>query len=157
MKIYHGTSNIYTSQILKEGLIPRSTRTNGNWEKHVSRDDLVYLTTAYPWFFAMNTSSGVKDRDARAVVFEIDSAVITARPCQPRGEESMPTPAPRMTTTAAQWSRRSNDSVPVSGDRWPSSLPEAFYDEQASSKLTTPSQWQDGQTVVTELRHVPFP
>jgi hypothetical protein len=76
MKLYHGTSNIYTSQILKEGLIPRSTRTNGNWEEYVSREDLVYLTTAYPWFFATHTSAAVNDRDTKAVVFEIDSALL---------------------------------------------------------------------------------
>ena len=76
MKLYHGTSDIYTSKILKEGLIPRSTRSNGNWEEYVSREDLVYLTTAYPWFFAMHTSAAVNDRDTKAVVFEIDLALL---------------------------------------------------------------------------------
>lgn len=76
MKLYHGTSNVYASRILKDGLAPRSSRTNGNWKEYASREDLVYLTTAYPWFFAMHTSSNGEVEDTKAVVLEIESSLL---------------------------------------------------------------------------------
>lgn len=55
MILYHGTSTQFLPRILKEGLLPREvTRMASHWEGDVeSKPDLVYLTTAYPVYFAI--------------------------------------------------------------------------------------------------------
>lgn len=58
MILYHGTSTEYLPQILEKGLHPRDvTGVKSNWEDGVeSKPDLVYLTNAYPVFFAIATT-----------------------------------------------------------------------------------------------------
>jgi hypothetical protein len=53
--LYHGTSTQFLPNILEEGLLPRKkTKVASHWEGDVeSKPDLVYLTTAYPVFFAI--------------------------------------------------------------------------------------------------------
>jgi hypothetical protein len=68
MKLYHGTSERFLSQILSKGIRPRRT-SSGNWKDYPSRPDMVYLTTAYPFYFG---STAVKD-DERILVLEIDT------------------------------------------------------------------------------------
>jgi hypothetical protein len=53
MRFYHGTSARRLTTILKDGIRPR-LKTASNWEKMPSRPDMVYLTVAYPLYFAMN-------------------------------------------------------------------------------------------------------
>lgn len=56
MKLYHGTSAATLPSILKEGIKPRG-RKPGNYTATVkSNAQAVYLTTAYPLFFAQNSS-----------------------------------------------------------------------------------------------------
>jgi hypothetical protein len=67
MKLYHGTNENVLPQILLKGLRPRGRR-KSQWEKYPSRADMVYLTVAYPFYFAMNTKGS-----GRAMVLEIES------------------------------------------------------------------------------------
>jgi hypothetical protein len=54
MKLYHGTSIRYLREIIKNGLLPRNETGNSNWEGDIkSKTGFVYLTTAYPVYFAM--------------------------------------------------------------------------------------------------------
>lgn len=64
MVLYHGTSTKHLPRILKEGLLPRSKSKNkGNWEGEIqSKPNLVYLTTAYPVYFAMCAASEPLDQ-----------------------------------------------------------------------------------------------
>ena len=71
MKLYHGTSERYLEQILRDGLQPRGGR-GGNWEKCPSRGDCVYLTVAYaPYYgyFTANEEEGI-------VTIEVDSCLL---------------------------------------------------------------------------------
>lgn len=69
MKLYHGTSQVSLEKILETGIGPRG-KSKGNWEHTVkSHKDAVYMTTAYPLYFA-TVASG----DSRlAAVIEIDT------------------------------------------------------------------------------------
>ena len=68
MKIYHGTKETRMTQILSRGIKPRR-KNPGNWEHtYLSRPDMVYLSIAYPFYFALN-AKGKK----RLIVFEIET------------------------------------------------------------------------------------
>ena len=69
MKLYHGTSSRFLNAILKRGLHSRGSKKIGNWEKFPSRTDMVYLTVAYPFFFAACCT----EKDEQSLVIEIDS------------------------------------------------------------------------------------
>ncbi len=66
MKLYHGCSANDLPSILTAGLRPRSDK-ESNWEKNPSRPDMVYLTVAYPFYFALCHDAGP------AAVVEIDA------------------------------------------------------------------------------------
>ena len=66
-KLYHGTSAKFLDSILSGGLKPRG-RKKGNWESFPSRSDMVYLTTAYAPYFAINSCQ----KKEKALVLEID-------------------------------------------------------------------------------------
>jgi hypothetical protein len=51
IKLYHGTTTKHLDNILKQGITPRHDRPS-NWDKHPSREDMVYLTNAYAIYFA---------------------------------------------------------------------------------------------------------
>ena len=51
IKLYHGTTTKHLDKILKQGITPRHDRPS-NWDKHPSREDMVYLTNAYAIYFA---------------------------------------------------------------------------------------------------------
>ena len=69
MKLYHGTSSRFKDDILANGLRPRGDR-ESLWEKYPSRSDMVYLTTAYGFYFALAHDY---DDDGIKIVFEIES------------------------------------------------------------------------------------
>ena len=50
-RLYHGTSFVFASKIMKKGIVPRHGQTS-NWKNAPSRRDMVYLTTAYPFYFS---------------------------------------------------------------------------------------------------------
>jgi hypothetical protein len=71
MKIYHGTTAKVAKQSLKHGLHPRIIHGNSNW-KHSDTESnpyMVYLTTAYAPYFALNA---IGDKDTHFGIVEID-------------------------------------------------------------------------------------
>jgi hypothetical protein len=68
LKLYHGTTTTYLKKILRGGLKPRGDG-ESQWAKYPSRSDMVYLTVAYPFYFALNAARG----SGKPVVFEIDA------------------------------------------------------------------------------------
>jgi hypothetical protein len=71
MKLYHGTSARYIDAILKNGILTRDVMgTKSNWDKFQSRTDMIYLSTAYPLYFAV---SAMAEGELDAVIFEIDT------------------------------------------------------------------------------------
>ena len=70
MKLYHGTSKKHLFRILQEGITPRSINGISNWEEAPSHPSMVYLTTAYPFWFSVKASS---EHEKIGVVIEIDT------------------------------------------------------------------------------------
>lgn len=54
MKLYHGTTLAVGRRAMVEGLKPRREHARSNWEKAQSHRDGVYLTDAYPLYFAVH-------------------------------------------------------------------------------------------------------
>jgi hypothetical protein len=53
--LYHGTSAMVANKALKEGLRPRTAHGQSNWKRTIeSNPDAIYLTDAYPLYFALN-------------------------------------------------------------------------------------------------------
>lgn len=70
MLLYHGTSEANLMQILQCGLMPRSVTQKDNWAHTVkSHEDAVYLSIAYPLYFAAQATSAKE----RMVVIELDT------------------------------------------------------------------------------------
>lgn len=68
MKLYHGTSAKYLPSIREKGLVPRKRR-KGNWTGTIeSNPRAVYLTNAYPLYFA---NAAHKDHNA-LLILEVD-------------------------------------------------------------------------------------
>lgn len=79
MKLYHGTSSKNLTKILSDRAIMPRGNAPGNWQPLVpSREDFVYLTTAYPIYYGINAIPE-KDWDARnhrsipVAIIEIDT------------------------------------------------------------------------------------
>jgi hypothetical protein len=64
--LYHGTSSKNLEEILDKGISPRYEKAS-IWEKHPSRKDMVYLTSAYAPYFAQCSVEDNHD----AVVFKV--------------------------------------------------------------------------------------
>src|SRR3990172_3590894 len=71
MKLYHGTKYKFLDIILKYGLAPRTDK-KSNFEDLPSHPEMVYLSTAYPWYYAVLTEEGL----GKGVVFEIDLDIL---------------------------------------------------------------------------------
>lgn len=71
MILYHGTSTEHLDDILKNGLQPRLiTGQKSNWEGGIqSKPDFVYLSDAYPVYFA---SSALSDETCHPVVLKVE-------------------------------------------------------------------------------------
>ncbi len=69
MLLYHGTSETRAKRILRDGILPRSSTKISNWEGSPSHNRGVYLTDAYPLYFAIQATD---DGDQCAVV-EVDT------------------------------------------------------------------------------------
>lgn len=70
MFVYHGTSEKYLPEVLKNGLVPRGDR-GGNW-KHTEEGhpEFVYLTSVYAGYFAC---CAIDDFDKeRMMIVEVD-------------------------------------------------------------------------------------
>ena len=70
MFLYHGTTESFLADIQKDGIHPRAER-ESQWSEFPSRPDMVYLTTAYPFYFAHCIQ---KVESARLCVIEVDSS-----------------------------------------------------------------------------------
>ncbi|MCK9433707.1 MAG: hypothetical protein M0R32_02535 [Candidatus Cloacimonetes bacterium] len=69
--LYHGTSARHLPSILKSGLQPRGFHKNSNWAgKIISKKDFVYLTDAYPVYFAWAAAKA--DEDLVIIRVEVD-------------------------------------------------------------------------------------
>ena len=68
MKLYHGCSAKDMPSIMTNGVCPRWDKLS-NWKKNPSRPDAVYLTVAYPFYFALchEGLAGVVEIDARGL------------------------------------------------------------------------------------------
>lgn len=68
MKLYHGCSAKDLRSIMTNGLRPRLDK-ESNWKKNPSRPDMVYLTVAYPFYFALchEGLAGVVEIDIRGL------------------------------------------------------------------------------------------
>ncbi len=64
MKLYHGTTSLRLNSILANGLSPRGTNAT-NWAARPSRPDLVYLTSAFPFFYGQHA---VDDMDQEKIL-----------------------------------------------------------------------------------------
>lgn len=75
MKLYHGTSYKNFTSIIFNGIEPRQDRHNSVWDRFPSNPELVYLTTTYPFYFAI---SAIEDSEAdmTCVVFEVDACLL---------------------------------------------------------------------------------
>jgi len=69
MRLYHGTNSLFVEKCLKTGIAPRGFKKT-NWKDYPSRSDLVYLTDAYPFYFAI---CATKKKNQNPVVLEIDA------------------------------------------------------------------------------------
>lgn len=65
MRVYHGTGIQHLESILTNGLRPRNDN-KSNWEEFPSREDMVYLSTAYAPYFALINNP------ENAVILEVD-------------------------------------------------------------------------------------
>lgn len=74
--ICHGTSSKYVKAILKNGIVPRKiSGLESNWKEYASKETMVYLSTAYPFYFA-NT---VCEKDEMPAIFQIDLSKLNKR------------------------------------------------------------------------------
>ncbi len=71
MKLYHGTTSRYLSDIIENGLQPRGER-KSNW-KATSCEEVVYLTKTYGLYFAANAVTRKKDD---LLIVEIDTDLL---------------------------------------------------------------------------------
>ena len=77
-RIYHGTSGDRKDIILRDGIVPR-VDAQSNWSDAPSNCDMVYMSVAYPLYFA-----GCVDGDHdHLVLFEIDMAHLHQDRCYP--------------------------------------------------------------------------
>ena len=73
MKLYHGTSGRHLHSIIRNGLQPRGPGKKGNWKHTVeSNPHCVYLTDAYPVYFALQATRG----SYSAIIVEIDTNLL---------------------------------------------------------------------------------
>lgn len=74
--LYHGTTQECVELIQKKGLLPRNeTRKKSNWAgKLKSRNNLCYLTDAYPVYYALNgVNNNEKKQDLSIIEVEVSA------------------------------------------------------------------------------------
>lgn len=79
MILYHGTSARHLSVIRRQGLLPRRLTGEGNWSGDVeSKDSMVYLTDAYPVYFALTAAfaEGREPTDLLILQVDVDEAAL---------------------------------------------------------------------------------
>ena len=114
MKLYHGCSAESLRSILTNGLCPRLEKTS-NWTKAPSRPDMVYLTVAYPFYFALN------DKGFAAVV-EIDTKGLSRKRFFPDEDFIALVRSRQEEKELDEVHGMSRDSLEAYQDRWTMSL-----------------------------------
>lgn len=69
MILYHGTTDRHLPTILKNGIQPRGKQ-RSNWKSAPSRNDCVYLTNAYPAYFAYSATK--VDSEEQLLILEVN-------------------------------------------------------------------------------------
>ena len=79
MILYHGTTKRALNKIKAEGITPRALRGDtGNWSgSALSREDFVYLSSAYPAFYAQNA---LGESDTALAIVEVETLGLTLYP-----------------------------------------------------------------------------
>ena len=73
MILYHGTSERYLHAIQRHGLLPRRLTGESNWSGNVaSKEGFVYLTDAYPVYFAVGPALAAEDEPADLLILKVD-------------------------------------------------------------------------------------
>ena len=61
--LYHGTSTKYLDDILLKGITPRHNKGIGNWSGNPSHPLMVYLSDAYPVYFAQQSVNAYNEKN----------------------------------------------------------------------------------------------
>jgi len=61
--LYHGTSTKYLDDILSKGITPRHNKGIGNWSGNPSHPLMVYLSDAYPVYFAQQSVNAYNEKN----------------------------------------------------------------------------------------------
>jgi hypothetical protein len=73
MILYHGTSERHLHAIQRHGLLPRRMTGESNWSgKVASKKGFVYLTDAYPVYFAVGPALGAECAPADLLILKVD-------------------------------------------------------------------------------------
>ena len=76
MRLYHGTSTAALPGILADGITSRIGHRDTHWSDYPSKPYLVYLTSAYPLFFAINavkTDDNGNNWESYPVILEVET------------------------------------------------------------------------------------
>jgi hypothetical protein len=73
MILYHGTSERHLHAIQRHGLLPRRITGESNWSgKVASKEAFVYLTDAYPVYFAVGPALSAESAPADLLILKVD-------------------------------------------------------------------------------------
>ena len=73
MILYHGTSERHLHAIQRHGLLPRRITGESNWSGNVaSKEEFVYLTDAYPVYFAVGPALAAEDAPADLLILKVE-------------------------------------------------------------------------------------
>jgi len=73
MILYHGTTARHLHAIHQHGLLPRRTTGESNWSGNVaSKEEFVYLTDAYPVYYAVGPAFAVESAPADLLILKVD-------------------------------------------------------------------------------------
>lgn len=61
ISLFHGTNALHLNSIFSEGILPRNIVNIDNWKSNPSIEDVVYLTTKWHYFYAINSSMVILD------------------------------------------------------------------------------------------------
>lgn len=124
MKLYHGTSGGIARKIVAGAdLLPRRMSKRSNWTKAPSAPDAVYLTNAYPIYFAANHDCGTP------AILEIDTHRLNPFDFAPDED-------------ALEQSHRAHDGLPA---HWTMRQRTTYYRNRLRS-------YQDGEKYLVSLR-----